>query len=357
MKILYGVQATGNGHITRARALVPWLRRLGFEVDVLLSGRPRDQLFGLEVFGHYRTRKGFTFALADGRVRPMHTLFHADLKTFWRDVQDLNVEDYDVILTDFEPVTAWAAKLKGRECIGIGHQYAFQHPVPKAGFNYLARTILCWFAPASTALGLHWDSFNSPVLPPIIETDQAYRAPMVGQYLVYLPFDSHERVMNLLRAFPGVAFTYYAGVDAPYQERHIQVKPYSRAGFKDDLARAEGVVCGAGFELPSEALHLGKKLLVQPLQGQFEQCSNARALELLERAQVMRDLNPEALRRFFNASPVAPVHYPDVARAIAEWLKGGRTQSVQALADQLWAQTRAEHRQVSPHFARHLSPG
>ena len=37
MKILYSVQATGNGHISRAMELLPYLKKYG-EVDVFLSG-------------------------------------------------------------------------------------------------------------------------------------------------------------------------------------------------------------------------------------------------------------------------------------------------------------------------------
>ena len=37
MKILYAVQATGNGHISRAMELMPFLQQYG-EVDVFLSG-------------------------------------------------------------------------------------------------------------------------------------------------------------------------------------------------------------------------------------------------------------------------------------------------------------------------------
>jgi uncharacterized protein (TIGR00661 family) len=44
------------------------------------------------------------------------------------------------------------------------------------------------------------------------------------------------------------------------------------------LANCKGVLCGAGFELPSEALFLKKKLFVIPLKGQLEQHYNAKAL-------------------------------------------------------------------------------
>ncbi|MBC7850484.1 MAG: glycosyl transferase, partial [Chitinophagaceae bacterium] len=37
MKILYSVQATGNGHISRAMELLPFLEKYG-QVDLFLSG-------------------------------------------------------------------------------------------------------------------------------------------------------------------------------------------------------------------------------------------------------------------------------------------------------------------------------
>jgi UDP-N-acetylglucosamine:LPS N-acetylglucosamine transferase len=37
MKIFYAVQATGNGHISRAMEVIPYLENYG-EVDVFLSG-------------------------------------------------------------------------------------------------------------------------------------------------------------------------------------------------------------------------------------------------------------------------------------------------------------------------------
>ncbi len=37
MKILYAIQGTGNGHISRAREIVPLLQQYG-ELDLLVSG-------------------------------------------------------------------------------------------------------------------------------------------------------------------------------------------------------------------------------------------------------------------------------------------------------------------------------
>ena len=65
---------------------------------------------------------------------------------------------------------------------------------------------------------------------------------------------------------------------------HIQINPLSHSEFHAHLLDAEGVISNAGFELASECLHLGKKLLVKPLAGQFEQLSNALALQAMSRA-------------------------------------------------------------------------
>ena len=54
MRILYGVQGTGNGHISRCRSVAEALARKGVEVDYLLSGRPANGYFDMQAFGHYR---------------------------------------------------------------------------------------------------------------------------------------------------------------------------------------------------------------------------------------------------------------------------------------------------------------
>src|SRR5690606_32265718 len=56
MKILYGVQGTGNGHITRTRAMARELGKRSVAVDYLFSGRPADKFFDMEEFGDYRVR-------------------------------------------------------------------------------------------------------------------------------------------------------------------------------------------------------------------------------------------------------------------------------------------------------------
>ncbi len=69
MKILYGIQGTGNGHITRARVMAKAFKDRGVDVDYIFSGRPADQFFDMDIFGDYRCFEGLTFKTSQGQVK------------------------------------------------------------------------------------------------------------------------------------------------------------------------------------------------------------------------------------------------------------------------------------------------
>jgi uncharacterized protein (TIGR00661 family) len=339
MKILYGVQGTGNGHITRARALIKAMREAGLDVDILISGRQRAQLFGVDDFGAFEWRSGFSFVMDHGRIRPFKTLQQLDLKTFYNDVKQLDVSAYDLVLSDFEPVTAWAAHRQQKRAIGIGHQYAFRYRMPTKGINIPSRLVLRYFAPADIPVGIHWHHFGAPVLPPMIEPVHNASTIIANKVLVYLPFDELTEVINWLQPFAQHQFYVYCAIDTPRSHQHIHLRPFSRHGFKADLADCSTVITGAGFELPSEALVLGKRLAVRPLQAQFEQESNAYALSLMNRAIVLNTLSTAALTELFDQARPEPVIYPDVAFAFVDWLRDSSAENLQHLAREMWDKT------------------
>ncbi len=336
MRILYGIQGTGNGHITRARAMQQAFARHAVRVDYLVSGREHAALFDMEAFGDFLHRPGLTFVVEQGRIRPLQTVRRLALRQFLRDVRELDTRPYDVILTDFEPVTAWAGRRSGKTVIGTGHQYAFHYGVPKAGNNPIAAAILRGFAPADIPLGFHWHHFGQPVLPPLFESRQP--AAPNGSVVVYLPFEDTASVCDWLAGFPQQRFAVFAPTPIASPREHIRIHPLSRDGFQHTLAGCDGVICNTGFELISEALQLGKKILTKPLHGQMEQLSNARALVRLGLATVVPALDARALTHWLAAPPAPRRHYPDVARAVADWVVAGDWDDHPRLARQLWQQ-------------------
>lgn len=310
MKILYGVQGTGNGHIARARAMSHAFKEHDVEVDFLFSGRAPEKYFSMEAFGDYQTRRGFTFITEKGSVNYAKTALNNNLVQFFKEVKQLDLSSYDLIINDFEPVTAWAARQQNKPSIGISHQNAFRYPVPLKGASWLDKSVIEYFAPSQHHLGLHWHHFDQPLLPPIVHTvdSQAENDDFV---LVYLPFESIEDISDLLFHFNQQAFIcYHPDVIECEQVENIELRPLCHSNFQHHLHRCSGVIANGGFELPSEALSLGKKLLLKPLAGQFEQQSNVATLEDLGLAMSMESLDISAVRQWLKEQPSRKCEIP-----------------------------------------------
>ena len=80
MRLLYGVQGTGNGHIARARIMAAALaERDDVSVDFVFTGRPPEKYFDMEIFGDYRTFTGLSFMTKGGRIDKWETVKNANV--------------------------------------------------------------------------------------------------------------------------------------------------------------------------------------------------------------------------------------------------------------------------------------
>lgn len=336
MKIFYGVQGTGNGHITRARMMAKALYAAGFDVQFQFSGRPADQYFDMEVFNAYQIRQGMTFNTHKGKVSYWKTALQANAVRFIQDVRQLDLSGYDCVISDYEPVTSWAAKRQKKPVIGIGHQYAFNHAIPRKGADPLANQVMKHFAPADIGVGLHWHHFGQAILPPIIDTPQLPRHTLKQKVVVYLPFEEPEDVMTHLAPFKTFDFHVYAPKPIASKHAHIDFKPLSREGFQADLYDCAGIISNAGFELASESLQLGKKILAKPLHAQMEQISNAAALEQLGYGHTMFDFDAQTIERWLHDAKAVRVTYPDVAKLLVQWLIDGKPAMDDDFIERVW---------------------
>lgn len=336
MKIFYGVQGTGNGHITRARVMAKELYAAGFEVTFQFTGRPDDQYFDMQVFNGYQTREGLTFNTHKGQVSYFKTALQANPIQFIKDINRLDLSCYDLVISDFEPVTAWAARRQNKQVIGIGHQYAFGHNIPRKGADPVANQVMKYFAPADVGIGLHWHHFGQPILPPIIETPQVPEQVQTDKILVYLPFEDPYEVIRHLCAFENFQFHVYSPDQIKSNYANIVFKPLSRDGFQKDLYDCAGIISNAGFELASESLQLGKKILAKPLHAQMEQISNAAALEQLGYGHTMFDLDTQKIEDWLHNPHAVRVTYPCVAKVLVQWLQNGMPEMDIAFIEKVW---------------------
>ena len=83
MKILYAIQGTGNGHLSRARDIIPILQQKG-EVDILVSGIQADVSLPYPV---KYTFKGLSFIFGKkGGIDLIATYKKSNLKQLFKEI-------------------------------------------------------------------------------------------------------------------------------------------------------------------------------------------------------------------------------------------------------------------------------
>jgi uncharacterized protein (TIGR00661 family) len=343
MKVFYGVQGTGNGHLARARVMAKELYAAGIEVDFLFSGRAVDGYFDMEIFNGYQWRTGLTFNIHKGKVNYFKTAYQANLSRLFQDIKTLDLRAYDLVITDFEPISAWAAKKQKKPSLGIGNQYSYHYDIPKKGSDPLAELIMKHFTPVDRAVGLHWHHFGQPILPPITETTQVPETVIKNKIVVYLPFEEPDDVLKLLAPFESFEFHVSSAQTVASKFAHIIYHPMSSNKFQQELISCAGIISNAGFAMTSEALQLGKKILIKPLHAQMEQTSNAAAAQQLGYAHIMNNLNSKTVDHWLHDNRAVHITYPNVAKILTQWIQNGMPAMDMDFIEEIWSTVNIIH--------------
>ncbi|MEO8795512.1 MAG: glycosyltransferase family protein [Daejeonella sp.] len=319
MKILFAIQGTGNGHISRAREIVPLLQQHG-HVDLLISGTQAD--VSLDQPLSYRFH-GFSFVFGKkGSVNHWKTYLSMNLLRLKKDINSLPLENYDLIVNDFEPVTAWACRMKGIPSVSLSHQASFlsaKTPRPNAVFNW-AEWIFKYYAPTSNHIGLHFKSYDDFIHTPVIRKEiRNMEISNLGHITVYLPSFDDQRLAPFLKLIPEIKWEIFSKhTTKSYRDGNVYVFPVSHQEYNRSLASSNGLLTGGGFEGPAEALFMNKKVMVIPMKNQFEQQCNAEALRQMG-IPVIQHLDGNfvpALKKWLSEKLVLEFNFPDQTEAI-----------------------------------------
>jgi uncharacterized protein (TIGR00661 family) len=323
LKVLYGVQGTGNGHISRARMLLAELdKHPAFgQIDVLLSGHSADADLGYPI--RYRcSGMGFSFGKTGG-IDFRDSFQKARPGRFMMDVKQIPVRQYDLVISDFEPVSAWAARLGGVHSIGISHQAAFLSPrAPRpAAQSFWGERVMRHYAPVNRAIGFHYEPYDTNMLTPLIRDEVRQLHCTSDRHLtVYLPsYDSARLIPHFLRLNKEVHL-FCKHTEKAYDTDKIKVRPVSNEAWLESLAGCAALVCGAGFQATSEALHLGKRLFCIPMRHQYEQACNAAALLQMgvPVANTLDEFVMMELYHLLQQAPPAARNYPDIIKTLPD---------------------------------------
>lgn len=289
MKILYSVQATGNGHISRAIQLLPYFRQLG-KVDIMLSGSNYSLIPPFEV--KYKSKGISLHYNKCGSIDFLAFLYKNRYYSALRDAYQLPVDQYDLILNDFDLVTALACRIKGKESIQIGHQASFMSektPRPSEK-SRVGELVLTKYAKATKYIGFHFEEYDRFITPPVIKNEILNASVRdLGHVTVYLPSFLDVCLKEEAKKCKDVEFHWFdTNTNVISKEANITFYPIDNDLFTESLINCHGIITGGGFETPSEALFLGKKLLSVPISNHYEQQCNGAALERLNATVIER---------------------------------------------------------------------
>jgi len=323
MKILFAIQGTGNGHISRAREIVPLLQQYG-EVDLLVSGTEAEVSLSQPL--KYRFH-GVSFVFGtNGGVDNWATWKIMNLRRFWHDLRHLPLKQYDLVINDFEPVSAWACKFQRVPSVSLSHQCSFVSPnTPRPEKkDPFAQWLLKNYSPTTYHVGFHFERYDTFINTPVIRSEiRQMETSNLGHYSVYLPAYDDKTLLKHLGAVKDVQWEVFSKRQkTPMQAGNVQIFPVNNEAFNKSLASCEGLLTGGGFEGPAEALFLKKKVMMIPMKGQYEQQCNALSASKLG-VPVVPEINVSFgshLTKWINDDKKIIVDFPDETAQIVDKL-------------------------------------
>jgi uncharacterized protein (TIGR00661 family) len=216
----------------------------------------------------------------------------------------------DVVLSDFEPFTAWWAWRRKVPFISTDHEHLLTFcELEKVSGGFLSRlnsevVTRCYYFGAERYLVPNF--FRAPVthkravlVPPVLREDVLKYEPCEGQHIVFYSTDrsSKSKWVERFARFADVRVFIY-GFDVDEEKGNCVFRRTSTEGFLRDLASCRAVIATAGFTLISECMHYRKKMLLVPIPGQYEQMLNAHYVEKLGLGLKAEEVSGEKISEF-----------------------------------------------------------
>ena len=315
-KIIYAVAGEGFGHSSRSHLIGQRLIDSGH--DVMFVGSRKSLYYLKQYFGR-RVKEifGLSFVYEDRRIDKSETLKRNLLKL--PEGTKINDELFkqhfepfgpELVISDFEPFSAWWAWRKDVPFISIDHEHVLtlcklDHPA-KNWFSRLTASVVteCHYIGAAAYIIVNF--FEAPLridsavlAPPIVRPAVMQQKAEPGEHILLYSTTgtNRDRLLEMLQKFSGRKFYIY-GFDDDTEDKNCVFKKRSTEGFLADLAGARGVIASAGFSLISECMYLRKKMLLLPVAGQYEQIINTHYIQKLGLGLSAEKLGEPIIERF-----------------------------------------------------------
>ncbi len=296
MRIVYGVQSTGRGHLSRLLGLKPFFDRDGHELLVIVSGYDEPPAYFFDALRGVRCERfrGLS-TIEDGAGGVAKA---ATMKAVAKHIPGLlegfhrahgMIADFapDLIVSDFEPITGSPFVAPGTFKVGIGNEATLSRAsgsdLPKTKIDRFNVNIVrkLFTSGVDVLLGCHFYPLDEACLPPILRPSVlSAAAENRGHVVVYHAYRGFlDPILDYARRRPETPIIVYGNPPPSKGVPENVRRAADPTRFVEDLATCEAYVGTAGFQSICEAFYLGKKIVVQPIVGHYEQLWNAAQLE------------------------------------------------------------------------------
>lgn len=301
MRIIYGCNSQGQGHLSKAATLVPLLEARRHEVRVISSGPQPPSIYQ---FNWHRHFAGLPYVLQDGKTNPWQTVrnwaskFPATLASLFELKRMVQEFEPELIISDFEPMTGNPLLSPGCEVVSMCRQVALLDPnipLPPCRTIHQRMTgtmIRCFTMGATRFHGFHYSPDSHRCLPPVIREDLLHYPVVEGKHLFIYNYHHTgkgeiERLLNWSRrrGIPVRAYG-FPGEISRGLHGNVLMQPSDRSQMMVDLASCRAAIVTSGLTTPLEAFLLKKPVVTVPLEDQWEQYANAWHLELAGMAKM-----------------------------------------------------------------------
>ena len=312
MRIWYSVHGHGLGHAVRSEPIIASLQK---KHEVFITAANKAFSYLSMRFPKVEQLSGHDFVYRKNTLCPVETLLLAlarQPRNWQRNRKALAaVRAFapQLLITDFEPVSARVARRLGIPILGIDNIRELSAcniniPQGAAAEYQRASWFIKKFAPAvdqqlipSFSGAQPIDRKTTSMLSPIVREAVEHCKERQGAHVVvYQTSVTNTEMLDVLRLHPRKFGIYGMGRDA--KEGNLQFQSEITTDFLQDLASAAYVIVNGGFTTISEALFLHKPVLAIPIHGQGEQSYNGHCLERLKYGATTTRLTAEDLRAF-----------------------------------------------------------
>jgi uncharacterized protein (TIGR00661 family) len=324
MNILYAIQSDGMGHAMRSKQIIDVLKKK-HTVIVATTARAKEifdkkqRIIDIaQVHFHYQKN---TVSYTKTTLQVIKNL-PAIIRSVNQIRQILLQEKIDVVITDFEPICAYAAKIQRIALIEIDNiksipylkdtQFSWRRYI-----NILTSTILVPnpteliitsdFTPQKKPQNIHW---VSSILRPQITTLKPTATNII---LIYQT--SHTNDEQLITTLNQTPYEYvYYGCPTNEKRGNVLCKTFNQTEFLESMAQAKAIICNGGYTVVSEAMYLKKPLFICPIKHQYEQELNGKYIQQLAIGMTTTHITPQALTQFVSKIPNYNKHYAQIGK-------------------------------------------